>query len=162
MGKRIASNIYTFGRIWTCNKAGDISKLYSMGKYETKLKKRDLPDYFINARYCGAFGLVSTKGVKQLVYNPNMNSNHMFRDDYLYISYNEDNNIVYDTDTDMYKGYDLVINGYTIIRFLRACEINSNYNIDKIKEQIEEKRITFKAKYPTFYEYEVRDDVKFF
>ena len=66
---------------------------------------------------------LSAAGVKHLLYIPNKWSNHMFKDDCLYISYNAP--IVPNADSrsfERYTGYDEYIYGGAIVRFLKAAE----------------------------------------
>lgn len=61
-----------------------------------------------------------------------------------------------------YTGYDEYIYGSAIVRFLKAAEKYSGYDISGIKAQVEDKRIWFKNTYPEFYELEVPQDKPFF
>ena len=54
------------------------------------------------------------------------------------------------------------IYGGAIVRFLKAAEKYSGYDISGIKEQVEDKRLWFKNTYPEFYELEVPQDKPFF
>ena len=106
-----------------------------------KIKIDDLPDWYVFGRFYKHWGYLSAKGVKSLVYEPNRFSNHMFKDDFLYISY--DAQIVPNPDRQTtwhkYTGFDEYIYGSAIISFLRAAEQYSGYDITEIKAQIEEK-----------------------
>lgn len=65
--------------------------LYSMGRYPTKLKKEDLPEDFIEFQSRVIWymtGYLKTSGVVDIGYKA-MKVNHLFKDDYLYISYKE-------------------------------------------------------------------------
>lgn len=124
----------------------------------------EIPDWYVFGRFYKHWGYLSAKGVKSLVYEPNRFSNHMFKDDFLYISY--DAQIVPNPDrqTTWYKytGFDEYIYGSAIISFLRAAENYSGYDITEIKAQIEEKRLWFKQTYPDDYALEVTKDRPFF
>ena len=61
-----------------------------------------------------------------------------------------------------YEGYDELVFGRTIVDFLIAAEKYSGYDISKIKEQIEDKRLWLKATFPDAYQAEVRRDRPFF
>ena len=165
MTKKITSYVYseqkfptlkTYGKVRETNKDG---YLFSKGKYLTKIKVEDLPESYVEGTYYRTKGYLNAAGVKQMVYVPNMWINHMFKDDYLYVSY--DKEIIEKVGTfggKDYDGYDIVIRGFNIISFLKAAEKYSNYDISEIKEQIELKRKTFKEKHPMFYELEVTNE----
>ena len=65
--------------------------LYSKGHYLTKIKEKDLPeDYtkFKSRTIWYTIGYIKTSGVKDLYYTY-IKENHLFKDDYLYISYDK-------------------------------------------------------------------------
>lgn len=83
----------------------------------------------------------------------------MFKDDFLYISYQHPISScplldIYLSSPDS-KLYDEVIFGGIIPRFLRFAEQYSLYDCTSIWSQIEEKRTWLKANYPTDYRHEV-------
>lgn len=158
MAQRIKTNYYTTEKYkWDGHKYVEIDNggyLFSNGTYKTKLTKDDLPDTFIEGiYYAHLHGFLQSAGVVDLFYKPNKFSNHMFKDDFLYISYNGKIGKSDDTSNfiESYKGYDEYVWGYNIVTMLKAIEKNSNYDISKIKEQIEDKRIWFKENYPQDY-----------
>ena len=121
--------------------------LLSPGKYrtyKTKILPTDLPEWYVYGYY-----------------RPQKHWNHMFKDDFLFVSY--DKPITHTGDTVMsYKGHDELIYGGMIIDFLLAAEKYSGYDITEIKEQIEDKRLWLKATFPDAYQAEVRRDRPFF
>ena len=143
---------------------GKDGTLFSCGTYATLIKPSDLPEWYVHGRYYKHWGYLSAKGVKHLVYTPNKFSNHMFKDDCLYISYKDP--IVPNEDWEhrfyRFTGFDEYIYGSAIVRFLLAAEKYSGYDISEIKEQIEDKRLWFKNTYPDFYALEVSEDKPFF
>lgn len=142
---------------------GKDGTLFSGGTYPTKITAEDLPEWYVYGRFYKHWGYMSAAGVKHLLYIPNKWSNHMFKDDCLYISYNAP--IVPNADSrsfERYTGYDEYIYGGAIVRFLKAAEIYSGYDISGIKEQVEDKRLWFKNTYPEFYELEVPQDKPYF
>lgn len=143
---------------------GENETLFSEGIYPTKLTAEDMPEWYVYGRYYKQWGYLSAKGVKSLVYEPNRFSNHMFKDDFLYISYSDP--IVLASDRQpggfKYTGFDEYIFGSVIVRFLRAAERYSDYDITVIKAQIEEKRLWFKESYPEDYALEVPMDRPYF
>ena len=138
------ANLYTTRRIDLSHYKDPESKtLFSQGKYPTKLTYRDLPGCFLSGTYYGTKGYLRTDFIKGLWYKPCYHTNHMFKDDFLYISYHDS------------KLYDEVIFGGIIPRFLRFAEQYSLYDCTSIWSQIEEKRTWLKANYPTDYQHEV-------
>lgn len=84
---------------------------------------------------------------------------HMFKDDFLYISYQHPISScplldIYLSSPDS-KLYDEVIFGGIIPHFVRFAEQYSLYDCTSIWSQIEEKRAWLKANYPTDYQHEV-------
>lgn len=135
--------------------------LFSRGRYRTKIRAEDLPEWYVYGYLYKLHGYMSAKGVKYMVYCPNKHTNHMFKDDFLYISY--DRPIVPDESRwERYSGFDEYVFGGVILDFLLAAEKYSGYDISGIKAQIEEKRQWFKATYPEFYRWENPQDKPFF
>ena len=65
--------------------------LYSRGRYLTKIKKEDLPEDYVEFRSRAIWymtGYLKTSGIVDIDYKA-MKVNHLFKDDYLYISYKE-------------------------------------------------------------------------
>lgn len=63
--------------------------LYSRGHYPTKIKKEDLPEDYIEFRSRVIWymtGYLKTSGIVDIGYKA-LKINHLFKDDYLYISY---------------------------------------------------------------------------
>ena len=86
---------------------GKDGTLFSGGTYPTKITAEDLPEWYVYGRFYKHWGYLSAAGVKHLLYIPNKWSNHMFKDDCLYISYNAP--IVPNADSrsfERYTGYD--------------------------------------------------------
>ena len=155
------TNSRTGHRQWIYGKDGT---LFSGGIYPTKITAEDLPEWYVYGRYYKHWGYLSALGVKHLVYHPCKYSNHMFKDDCLYISYDKPivPNTDWDKSFDRYTGFDEYIYGSALVHFLKAAEKYSGYDITEIKTQIEEKRLFFKSTYPEFYELEVPEDKPFF
>ena len=74
--KRIRSTLYMETHrvrkdrrtVFECNSEGF---LYSGGKYPTKIKPEDLPDWFVHGHINKSVGYITARGVKYLVYVPN-------------------------------------------------------------------------------------------
>lgn len=96
-------------------------------------------------------GYVKTSGIVDIGYK-SIKINHLFKDDYLYISYKEklkfEKNIFGFCD---YTNYDICICGNSIIPILFAIEENSKININGVKEKIYEKVDWYKNHYKEDY-----------
>ena len=142
LDKRLNSFIYTkgkFDRGYGRPVDTDTEYLYSKGRYKTKIKKEDLPDDYIEFR-SGTIrymtGYLKTSGVVDIDYTYFL-ENHIFKDDYLYISYKEKlKKEKASYGREYFVNYDVCICGNDIIPILLAIEKNSNINIDKVKEKI--------------------------
>ena len=92
--KRLNSFLYTKGkydRSYRRPVDTDAKYLYSKGRYKTKIAKEDLPEDYIefNSRVIQYItGYLKTSGVVDIDYTYFL-ENHIFKDDYLYISYKE-------------------------------------------------------------------------
>ena len=159
MAKKINKNYYTTEKIkYIRSKDGggyvsitNGEYLFSDGIYFSKITKDDLPPSFVEGIYWHRKGYMNAAGVVDLVYKPNKFTNHMFKDDFLYISYKDKIVKRPDDSFERYEGYDTYVCGYNIIEMLKAIEKYSNYDINKIKEQIEDKKQWLKDNYPEDY-----------
>lgn len=140
--KRLNSFLYTKGKFGKgYRQTADINTeyLYSKAMYKTKIKKEDLPDDYIEFR-SGTIrymtGYLKTSGVVDIDYTYFL-ENHIFKDDYLYISYKEKlKKEKTSYGREHIVNYDICICDNDIIPILLAIEKNSNINIDKVKEKI--------------------------
>jgi len=147
MGKRINATFYAHSKFVYTRKEGfrvvydPDGYLYSDGTYRTKMLPEDLPEWFVEGRVYKHHGYVSAKGVKHLVYIPNYFVDyHMYKDDALYISYNErierrNTHSMFD-----WEGYDHLIWGNMIVRFVEAAEKYSGYDVTDIRVELERKK----------------------
>ena len=115
--------------------------LFAQGKYRTKILPADLPEYFVYGYLYKRHGYISARGVKHLVYVPNYFTNHLHKDDMLFISY-RDQIEPYESEHGLswYKGYDESVSGHIIEKFVDAAEKYSQYDIGNIKTEIQRKR----------------------
>lgn len=127
------------------------------GKYRTKIYAHELPEWYVFGRYYREWGYMSTKGIKDLLYIPNMHINHFLRDDCLLISYEkkimENPNPKY-SPLERYIGVDQRVWGSGILNILKGAQIYSGYDISGILEQIKEKQQWLKEAHPRDYEHE--------
>ena len=154
---RLYANYYSFGKnaFWAYTPA-DESFLYSDGRYKTKMTANDMPPWYMCGRYYGyAQGFLNTKDVAKLIYSPNFHFNHMFKDDFLYISYNSPSKSreIFNAE----ESCDEYVWGFNIPKFLYMAERYSGYDAAPIWQQIEEKRLWFQHTYPNDYKREVGD-----
>ena len=131
------------------------------GCHKTKIRPEDLPEWYLYGRYYKRWGYMSTKGIVDLVYRPNMHVNHFLKDDFLYISYKEKIEPVTEEEKktrlycyEYYKGYDEVVFGSEIIDILKGARQYSEYDITPIIEQIREKEKWLRNAYPDHFSHE--------
>lgn len=128
----------------------DSPYLFARGRYPTKITAEDLPEDYIEVRsrvIRYTTGYFKTSGIVDMKYQRS-NLNHLFKDDYLYVSYSEPlkceknrfgfNDVV---------NYDICLCGNCIIPFILAAEKYSGIDTTNIRKQIEEKRKWFKENY---------------
>ena len=151
--KRITSPYYTFEKIgidyFGRNTNLPNECLYSKGMYATKITESDLPEWYVDGIIYKRYGFLSTKGVKQMVYKPRY-MNHLYRDDCLYVSFADEPVIEMDKHG-YYEGYDLVVSGHMILRFIEAAKKYSNYDISELETALKEKEKWYAEKYPEWY-----------
>jgi len=151
--KRIKSPYYTFEKIgidyFGRNTKLPNECLYSKGMYATKITESDLPEWYVDGIIYKRYGFLSTKGVKQMVYKPRY-MNHLYRDDCLYVSFADEPVIEMDKHG-YYEGYDLVVSGHMILRFIEAAKKYSNYDISELETALKEKEKWYAEKYPEWY-----------
>ncbi len=143
--KKIKAFYYTkghYGKRFRETVDTDNEYLYSRGRYPTKIKKEDLPEDYIEFRSRAIWymiGYLKTSGVVDIAYKP-LKINHLFKDDYLYISYKEKlKTEKSEWGSFYYINYDIAVCGSDIVPILLYIEKYSNLNIDKIKGQIYDK-----------------------
>ena len=150
---RFKSNLYTVERrVWRNHKLcwiqNDDFTLFS-GHHKTKIKEEDLPEWYVFGRYYKLWGFLSTKGITDLQYIPNLWINHFLKDDCLLISYGGKIEEHPDsTDFEKYSGVDERVWGNEILHVLKGARIFSEYDIAPIIEQIREKQHILIENYP--------------
>lgn len=143
--KKLNSNWYTKGKFGreirkTIDKENEF--LYSKGMYPTKIREEDLPTDYIKFQSRSIWymtGYLKTSGVKDL-YFTYIKENHLFKDDYLYISYDKKIEEVKNRyGNEEIRNYDFLICGNDIIDVLFAIEKNSDIDTTMIRNKIKEK-----------------------
>lgn len=154
---KICANFYTkgkFGKRYRETIDTNNEYLYSKGYYPTKIKKEDLPQYYIGFRSRVIWymtGYIKTSGIVDIDYKA-MKINHLFKDDYLYISYKEKlktekNSWGYED----YINYDICICGNDIIPILLTIKKYSNIDIDEVKKKVNNKVYWYRKNYKEDY-----------
>lgn len=142
---RFKSNLYTVERyIWRNHERHRICNedytLFS-GHYKTKIVEEDLPEWYVYGRFYKMWGFLSTKGITDMLYIPNLWVNHFLKDDCLLISYGGKIELNPDDESyDKYIGVDERVWGNEILNVLKGAEKFSGYDISAIVEQIREKK----------------------
>ena len=142
---RFKNNLYTIERrVWknheVCVIQNEDFTLFS-GHHRTKIVEEDLPEWYVFGRYYKMWGFLSTKGITDLLYIPNLWVNHFLKDDCLLISYGrkieeKDDDRLFDR----YSGVDERVWGNEILAVLKGAEKFSGYDIAPIVEQVREKK----------------------
>lgn len=112
--------------------------LFAKGIYKTKILEEDLPDYFVKTYYGYKEHYISTKNIKDMLYKPNYFTSHLYKDDFLYVSY--DKPIVRDKKNSFYINYEILIYGSSIVDFIEAVKMNDTYEVGNIEEELHRKR----------------------
>jgi len=144
MKKRITSTLYLPLRRNPQTKQFEPDEqgyLFSRGIYRTKILPSDLPEWFVYGYIHRQHGYISARGVRDLLYRPSYYSDHLFKDDLLFVSYNAP--IEPDKESTQgiwFHGYDHIVFGSMIIPFLEAVRKYSDYDTAEIMIQIEKKK----------------------
>ena len=143
--RSINADWYSIGRIdrktWRPTDEENVY-LYSLGWHPTKIKENELPKDYIKFRSKTIWyliGFVRTSGVKDLYYTY-IKENHLFKDDYLYISYDRKIEKIKDEyGYEEIRYFNVSISGWDSIKVLLAIEKNSKIDTTEIKNKIQEK-----------------------
>ena len=166
--KRISANLYThgkFGRRLREIVDTDNPFLYSCGRYLTKITPDDLPEDYIKIHSRAIWymhGYLKTSGIVDMYYTY-CKENHLFKDDYIYLSYNkklhlESTQWGYVDVVD----YDVCICGNDIVDIVLAAEKYSGIDTSSVRARIEEKRIWLRDNEPYEYQRAVGEDTDIF
>lgn len=164
MKKRINSVIYTqgkFGKGWreTCDTENQF--LYSHGRYPTKITAEDYLK--IHSRVIWYMhGYLKTSGIVDMKYTW-MKENHLFKDDYIYISYKEPLHAeVNSWGFIKYTNYDVCVCGNDIVDIVLAAEKYSGFDTTEVRAEIEKKRVWLRDNEPEEYAHAVGEDEDIF
>ena len=141
------SPLYSAGRIGLSHRnEPDSQILFSDGRYPTKIQPQDLPPWYMESvLYSYRRCYLSAKGVKGLYYQPNLVFNHLFKDDFLYISYSAPITVAAALGQ---QNYDYVVWGNAIPKFLLWAEKYSGYDIAELSDQVNAKALWLRETYP--------------
>lgn len=122
--------------------------LLAHGHYKTKIYASDLPPWFLYGYMYKRHGFMSAKDVKYLLYKPNYHfDNHLFKYDTLFISYEKPIiPMTYDDSFDWYDGYDYVLDGNAMERFLDLVDQYSDCDTSSIRAEMEKKKAWYKER----------------
>ena len=166
--KRITSNFYTHGKFGRRVREivdTDNPFLYSCGRYLTKITPDDLPEDYIKIHSRAIWymsGYLKTSGIVDMYYTY-CKENHLFKDDYIYLSYNKKLHL--ETTQWGYVDivdYDVCICGNDIINIVLAAEKYSGIDTSSVRTRIEEKRIWLRDNEPDEYQMAVGEDTDIF
>lgn len=160
--KRLRSPYYTENKYvrtgkhtWSWDEVyGKDGTLFAKGIYPTLIRKEDLPTYYIAGMINHKRAWIDARNIYDMVYRPNKCSNHAFKDDFLMISYRKGQKIKKEKDAWSileYTGYDVILLGAMIPKFVTAAKKYSSYDVSEIIEQIHDKLAWFKETYPEDY-----------
>lgn len=93
-------------------------------------------------------GFMSAKDVKYLLYKPNYHfDNHLYKYDTLFISYEKPIiPMTYDDSFDWFDGYDYVLDGNAMERFLDLVDQYSDCDTSSIRAEMEKKKAWYKER----------------
>lgn len=131
--------------------------LFAKGQYNTKIQRTDLPDYFREV-YNREKVFANVKDIVDVFYKPNYwSTNHLYKDDFLYISWKEKIH----EEQDQYgwthtSGYELLLFGWAVKDFVDAAleyaEGNMREKLLGIQKVIAEKVVWYVHLNPDRYE----------
>ena len=156
--KKFGSFLYTkgkFGKGFRETLDTDAEFLYSRGRYPTKIREEDLPEDYVKIRsrtIWYMFGFLKASGVKDVRYDARK-VNHLFKDDYLFISYDKPIvEVVSQWGTTDFDDYDVAICGNSIVPIVLAIEEHSDADTTEVRKKIQEKVLWYKENCADDYE----------
>ena len=146
--KRIAANLYMESPIGrrAFEEFRSDGTLLAHGRYRTKIYASDLPPWYMYGYMYKRHGFMSAKGVRHLCYYPNYHiKNHLFKYDTLFISYEKPIvPVTMDGDFHWFDGYDYVLDGTEMERFLDLVDKYSECDTSSIRAEITKKKAWYK------------------
>jgi len=158
---KLKSNLYTYGKFGKSLRETvdtDSGILYNHGKTKTKIKESDLTPDFVKIHCRDIWymdGFLKTANVKHVAYSAS-HLNHLFKDDYLYISYDKQIKQNVENGITTYTGADIRISGNDIINVVNYIQLYGSTEIKsellKVESEIWKKVEWYKNNYPDDYE----------
>ena len=156
--KKFNSFLYTkgkFGRDFRETLDTNAEFLYSHGRYPTKIREEDLPDDYVKILSRSIWymiGYLKASGVKDVRYDPRK-VNHLFKDDYLLISYDKPIvEVMTQWGTTAFEDFDVAICGNSIVPIVLAIEKYSDADTTDVRKKIQEKVLWYKENCAEEYE----------
>lgn len=153
--KRIKANYYSVDKIGFDRQTKRYIRitnpndcLYSGATYITKLRKEDLPEWYVEGYFYKHHGFMNTKGITDIYYRPCWFSNHFLKDDFLYLKFGGKMTISDKPGWDAVQGYDEYVYGYSIIQILKGAYQWSGIDLESFIEALEQKRQWLIMEYP--------------
>lgn len=174
MPKNLNSNLYLIEDIvwdrkekrlyYKTNPNGYLFACHKSGHYQTKIKADDLPDWYVHGRYYKRFGYISAKDIKQLELRVFHFTNHLYRDDTLYISYQEEPQI--SKQESKYGGidyfnYDYLVYGTELWWFLEKAALYSDVDFEPIIDGLIEKAKWFEENHEEWMDVDMHKQWKY-
>lgn len=137
------SNFYTDSKFKTVNNKLEKVKdennyLFAKGIYKTKISEDELPENFIKLYYGVRNHYISIINIKDMVYKANYFTNHLYKDDFLYISY--ETTIKKEKNSNHFIDYDVLIYGLAIVDFIKEVKRAESYDVKNIEIELERKK----------------------
>lgn len=116
--------------------------------HKCEIYASDLPPWFLYGYMYKRHGFMSAKDVKYLLYKPNYHfDNHLYKYDTLFISYEKPiTPMTYDDNFDWFDGYDYVLDGNAMERFLDLVDQYSDCDTSSIRAEMEKKKAWYKER----------------
>ena len=110
----------------------------------TKITPQDLPESYIPVWAGGYTRYINAANITSVVYKPNYVFNHVYKDDFLYISYNGPISVNLKADfrlkEERFTGEDNWIWGNDIVEFAKEIQKYSGLDMTEALKEMEEKR----------------------
>ena len=146
MSKRFNSKLYLNSRFCSGRKTGESSYWWSdpngyllaEGRYRTKIKSEDMPDWFVYGYLYKRHGFISAKGVVDIIYEPNYSiKNHWHKYDNFYISYTRKMTRTVDDGYTHCQDYDYIMDAHIAYDFLKKVKKYSpNFDTSEIEREL--------------------------
>lgn len=113
--------------------------LWARGRYPTKIRPCDLPDWYVSGYLFKRQGYLSAKGIVDIVYRPDyFVENHSHKYDSLFVSFHDKITRTFDErGFDRFDGYDYAMSGYIGYQLIEKMKIYSpDINTDEIVREL--------------------------